>query len=200
MIKLFEEFILPKNNVSDQELVDMLSTIALLWNHSNTKSDKFDEFTKLADVFHDEPYNFITPDDGLFDWNDDYDFGRLTSENRTQIVNTYRTIFNRMQLIDFPDMDDIDDILSPIKDLTEVQLTIYLDEKKFSFDINTIPFVRLFPDINNIKIDFQPGNQIETWNSITSEIYPAYQRILDIGYDCELYLKKMGHYELKVSV
>lgn len=200
MIKLFEEFITPKNDVSDQELANMLSTIALLWNHSKTKSEKFDEFTKLADVFYDEPYNFITTDDGLFDWSDDFDFGRLTAENRLQIVNTYRTIFNRMQLVDFPDMDDLDSILAPIKDFTEVRLTIDLDEKIFAFEFSSVPFVKRYPDINNIKIDLQPDNQIETWNSIVSEIYPSYQRILDLGYECELYLKKFGNYELRVSI
>ena len=70
-MKTFEEFQSPSHydaqydrssKYTNEDLVDMLSVIALIWNHGLNEKEgiqSFDKFTKMVDRFFDQPYIFI---------------------------------------------------------------------------------------------------------------------------------------------
>ena len=127
-MKTFEEFQSPSHydgqydrssKYTNEDLVDMLSVIALIWNHAYMDTlGVFDKFTKMVDRLWDEPYRFIDESGDLFDWSDDYNWNSLTDDNREEIAKIYKDVYKEFSLGDFPDMTDLDDILWHIKDLT----------------------------------------------------------------------------------
>lgn len=197
MIKTFEEFdsfILKKSDkISNEDLVQMLSTIALIWNHGDMNTPMYGKFEKMCRFLSGAPWNFIDTSD-FFDWSDDYNWNNLTGDDRRVIVDLYKRIVNEFSLYDFPKMDDLDEVFIPIKDLTEIELTLNLDEKKITIEVNTIPSVKTFMNANKIKVNF------EEWDSIVQEISPAINRILDLGYSCDFYLRSHGKVELVISI
>ena len=197
MIKTFEEFdnyiIKNTGNITNEDLAEMLSTIALIWNHSILQTPMYNKFEQMCEFLDRNPWNFINVNNGMFDWSDNYDWDSLTKDDRIVIAELYKRVVNEFDLYNFPKMDDLDEVFTPIKDLTEVELTIDLDNKLMLFDINTIPSVKTFPD-KKIKANF------EEWDSITQEISPAINRILDLGYSCDFFIKSHGRVQLSVFV
>ena len=91
-LKIYEEFQSPSyydsgydksGKWTNEDLSQMLSVIALIWNHGLNNKDgiqSFDKFTKMVDRFFDEPFRFIN-DSGLFNWSDDYNWDSLTERS-----------------------------------------------------------------------------------------------------------------------
>jgi len=202
-MKTFEEFQSPShydaqydrsNKYTNEDLVDMLSVIALIWNHAYMDTvGVFDKFTKMVDRLWDEPYRFIDESGDLFDWSDDYNWNSLTDDNREEIAKIYKDVYKEFSLGDFPDMDDLDDILWHIKDLTEIRFYISLGDKKFIFDVITTPSVKTFPNSNLIPF------KLDEWDSIVNEIRPAVERMRDLGYTCETFIKPHNIIEIEVT-
>jgi hypothetical protein len=219
-LKIYEEFESPSyydaqydksGKWTNEDLVDMLSVIALIWNHGvnsasanktidpNNKYQSFDKFTKMVDRFFDEPFRFINDSD-LFDWSDDYNWDSLTPDNREEIAKIYKDVYKEFSLGDFPDMDDIDDILVHLKDLTEVELTISLSDRAglsrstLNFNIQTTPSIKTFPNANLIPFD------LDEWDSIVMEIKPAVDRIKDLGYNCKIFMKPYNKIIIQVTL
>ncbi len=196
MIRTFEEFdnyiIKNKGNLTNEDLAEMLSTIALIWNHGVLATPMYNKFEQMCQFLDRNPWNFINVNN-MFDWSDNYDWDNLTEDDRQVISELYKRVVNEFDLNNFPKMDDLDEIFISIKELTEVELTIDLDNKLMIFDINTIPSVKTFPD-KKIKANF------EEWDSITQEISPARNRILDLGYSCDFFIKSHGQVQLSVFV
>ena len=202
-MKTFEEFQSPShydaqydksNKYTNEDLVDMLSVIALIWNHAYMDTlGVFDKFTKMVDRLWDEPYRFIDESGDLFDWSDDYNWNSLTDDNREEIAKIYKDVYKEFSLGDFPDMTDLDDILWHIKDLTEIRFYISLSDKKFIFDVITTPSVKTFPNSNLIPF------KLDEWDSIVNEIRPAVERMKDLGYTCETFIKPHNIIEIQVT-
>jgi len=202
-MKTFEEFQSPSHydaqydrssKYTNEDLVDMLSVIALIWNHAYMDTvGVFDKFTKMVDRLWDEPYRFIDESGDLFDWSDDYNWNSLTDDNREEIAKIYKDVYKEFSLGDFPDMDDLDDILWHIKDLTEIRFYISLGDKKFIFDVVTTPSVKTFPNSNLIPF------KLDEWDSIVNEIRPAVERMRDLGYTCETFIKPHNIIEIEVT-
>ena len=200
-MKTFEEFQSPSHydgqydrssKYTNEDLVDMLSVIALIWNHAYNVG-VFDKFTKMVDRLWDEPYRFIDESGDLFDWSDDYNWNSLTDDNREEIAKIYKDVYKEFGLGDFPDMTDLDDILWHIKDLTEIRFYISLSDKKFIFDVITTPSVKTFPNSNLIPF------KLDEWDSIVNEIRPAVERMKDLGYTCETFIKPHNIIEIQVT-
>jgi hypothetical protein len=153
----------------------------------------FDKFTKMVDRLWDEPYRFIDESGDLFDWSDDYNWNSLTDDNREEIAKIYKDVYKEFSLGDFPDMTDLDDILWHIKDLTEIRFYISLSDKKFIFDVITTPSVKTFPNSNLIPF------KLDEWDSIVNEIRPAVERMKDLGYTCETFIKPHNIIEIQVT-
>lgn len=202
-MKTFEEFQSPSHydaqydrssKYTNEDLVDMLSVIALIWNHAYMDTlGVFDKFTKMVDRLWDEPYRFIDESGDLFDWSDDYNWNSLTDDNREEIAKIYKDVYKEFSLGDFPDMTDLDDILWHIKDLTEIRFYISLSDKKFIFDVITTPSVKTFPNSNLIPF------KLDEWDSIVNEIRPAVERMKDLGYTCETFIKPHNIIEIQVT-
>jgi hypothetical protein len=202
-MKTFEEFQSPShydaqydrsNKYTNEDLVDMLSVIALIWNHAYMDTvGVFDKFAKMVDRLWDEPYRFIDESGDLFDWSDDYNWNSLTDDNREEIAKIYKDVYKEFSLGDFPDMDDLDDILWHIKDLTEIRFYISLGDRKFIFDVVTTPSVKTFPNSNLIPF------KLDEWDSIVNEIRPAVGRMRDLGYTCETFIKPHNIIEIQVT-
>ena len=202
-MKTFEEFQSPSHydaqydrssKYTNEDLVDMLSVIALIWNHAYMDTlGVFDKFTKMVDRLWDEPYRFIDESGDLFDWSDDYNWNSLTDDNREEIAKIYKDVYKEFSLGDFPDMTDLDDILWHIKDLTEIRFYISLSDKKFIFDVITTPSVKTFPNSNLIPF------KLDEWDSIVNEIRPAVERMKDLGYTCEAFIKPHNIIEIQVT-
>jgi hypothetical protein len=202
-MKTFEEFKSPSHydaqydrssKYTNEDLVDMLSVIALIWNHAYMDTvGVFDKFTKMVDRLWDEPYRFIDESGDLFDWSDDYNWNSLTDDNREEIAKIYKDVYKEFSLGDFPDMDDLDDILWHIKDLTEIRFYISLGDRKFIFDVITTPSVKTFPNSNLIPF------KLDEWDSIVNEIRPAVERMKDLGYTCETFIKPHNIIEIQVT-
>ena len=203
-LKIYEEFQSPSyydsqydksGKWTNEDLVDMLSVIALIWNHGLDKKGgirSFDMFTKMVDRFWDQPYGFIDESD-IFDWSDDYNWDSLTEDNREEIAKIYKDVYKEFSLGNFPDIDDIDSILLNIKDLTEIVLTISLDNCQLNFEINTTPSIKTFP--TSALIPFE----LDEWDSIVMEIKPAVERIKDLGYTCKTFMKPYNKIELQIT-
>ena len=202
-MKTFEEFQSPSHydaqydrssKYTNEDLVDMLSVIALIWNHAYMDTvGVFDKFTKMVDRLWDEPYRFIDESGDLFDWSDDYNWNSLTDDNREEIAKIYKDVYKEFSLGDFPDMDDIDDILVHLKDLTEVELTIPLNDRALNFEVQTTPSIKTFPNANLIPFD------LDEWDSIVMEIKPAVERIKDLGYNCKIFMKPYNKILIRVT-
>lgn len=202
-MKTFEEFQSPSHydaqydrssKYTNEDLVDMLSVIALIWNHAYMDTlGVFDKFTKMVDRLWDEPYRFIDESGDLFDWSDDYNWNSLTDDNREEIAKIYKDVYKEFSLGDFPDMTDLDDVLWHIKDLTEIRFYISLSDKKFIFDVITTPSVKTFPNSNLIPF------KLDEWDSIVNEIRPAVERMKDLGYTCETFIKPHNIIEIQVT-
>ncbi len=202
-MKTIEEFQSPSHydaqydrssKYTNEDLVDMLSVIALIWNHAYMDTlGVFDKFTKMVDRLWDEPYRFIDESGDLFDWSDDYNWNSLTDDNREEIAKIYKDVYKEFSLGDFPDMTDLDDILWHIKDLTEIRFYISLSDKKFIFDVITTPSVKTFPNSNLIPF------KLDEWDSIVNEIRPAVERMKDLGYTCETFIKPHNIIEIQVT-
>jgi len=203
-LKIYEEFESPSyydsgydksGKWTNEDLSHMLSVIALIWNHGLNKKDgiqSFDKFTKMVDRFFDQPYGFIN-DSGLFVWSDDYNWNSLTSDNREEIAKIYKDVYKEFSLGNFPDMDDIDDILVHLKDLTEVELTIPLSDRALDFEVQTTPSIKTFPNSDLIPFD------LDEWDSIAMEIKPAVERIKDLGYNCKIFMKPYNKILIRVT-
>lgn len=202
-LKIYEEFQSPSyydsgydksGKWTNEDLSQMLSVIALIWNHAYMDTlGVFDKFTKMVDRLWDEPYRFIDESGDLFDWSDDYNWNSLTDDNREEIAKIYKDVYKEFSLGDFPDMTDLDDILWHIKDLTEIRFYISLSDKKFIFDVITTPSVKTFPNSNLIPF------KLDEWDSIVNEIRPAVERMKDLGYTCETFIKPHNIIEIQVT-
>ncbi len=207
MIKMFEEFTNSpeyfeksfdkSSKFSNEDLVEMLSVLALIYHHGQF-GKFYGQYENMIGLLYKEPFNFLTTEDE-FGWSDDYNWSLLTDDNREQIFQIYKSVYKQFELGKFPLMDELDEIMLPLKELTEVDLLLNLENKEIIFTIDVLPFIKGFPDRDNIKVDLQPGDSIKIWDSIISEILPAYNRITDLGYECELYMKSHGKYELRVT-
>ena len=203
-LKIYEEFQSPSyydaqydksNKYTNEDLSQMLSVIALIWNHGLNNKDgiqSFDKFTKMVDRFFDEPFRFIN-DSGLFNWSDDYNWDSLTDDNREEIAKIYKDVYKEFGLGDFPDMYDIHPILLSIKDFTEVELTISLNDRTLNFDVNTTPSIKTFMNSDLIPFD------LNEWDSIAMEIKPAVERIKDLGYNCKTFMKPYNKILIQVT-
>ena len=79
------------------------------------------------------------------------------------------------------------------KDLTEVELTIPLNDRALNFEVQTTPSIKTFPNANLIPFD------LDEWDSIVMEIKPAVERIKDLGYNCKIFMKPYNKILIRVT-
>jgi hypothetical protein len=123
---------------------------------------------------------------------DELDFIPNVSD-KIEIVEAYHKIEMRYRISEFPDIDKINEIFLDLSEITNLDFVIDLKKKNIVYTINTIPSVKYFPDMNNIKFD------INEWDSIIQEIKPAIGRIEDLGYGVETFIKTHGNISLIIS-
>ena len=99
----------------------------------------------------------------------------------------------RYKISELPDLDKLNEVLLDIFEITNIDFVIDLKKKTIEYNINTIPSVKYFPNVDNIKFD------INEWDSIVQEIKPAVGRIEDLGYNVEAFFRAHGKISIVIS-
>ena len=181
MIKTFESF--NKGN----NFLDILNGIRLLYN------DSYPGIGNQLDGIDDVLYYTIMDDDNLFREPNDINIDSIEKSDKDMLINLYNELYNQYKLDEFPDFNKTNEILLHITDITEVDFCILLESKSLTYDIDTIPGVKTFP--NRDKIEFN----IDEWDSIINEIKPSVKRIEDLGYNVVTTMGSHGKIKLTIS-
>jgi hypothetical protein len=188
MIKTFEAFkkieISSSSQITDELFRYCYDKITIL-NNDTTPIGELDDLLSKINVNFFEPDNLIIPFDDL-------EF-TPSMPDKIEVVDAYEKIEMRYKISEFPDSDKINEIFLDISEITNLDFSIDLKKKNIVYTINTIPSVKYFPNVDNIKID------INEWDSIIQEIKPAIGRIEDLGYGVETFIKTHGNISLIIS-
>ncbi len=181
MIKTFESF-----NKGDNFL-EILDGIRLLYN------DSYPGIGNQLEGIDDVLYYTIMDDDNLFRESSDINIDSIEKSDKYMLTTLYNELYNQYELDRFPDFNKINEILLHITDITEVDFCILLESKSITYDIDTIPGVKTFPDRDKIEFD------IDEWDSIVNEIKPSVKRIEDLGYKVITTMGSSGKIKLTIT-
>ncbi|NDF16454.1 MAG: hypothetical protein EB079_00595 [Verrucomicrobia bacterium] len=188
MIKTFEAFkkieIESSSQITDELFRYCYDKITILNNDTTPIGELDDLLSKINDNFF-EGDCLITPFDEL-------DFEPSISD-KIDIVDAYEKIEMRYKISELPDLDKLNEVLLDIFEITNIDFVIDLKKKTIEYNINTIPSVKYFPNVDNIKFD------INEWDSIVQEIKPAVGRIEDLGYNVEAFFRAHGKISIVIS-
>jgi len=132
-IKLFESF-----EKEDLSFPEILSNLRLLYN---------DSYPNILDFggISDDLWHNIMDDYELFNDIKDIDVDSITEEDKNLLIDKYKVVANKYNLSDLPNVDEINDILIPFKDLAIdlsidhedlLELTYRLDKTSVNININ----------------------------------------------------------------
>jgi hypothetical protein len=192
MIKTFESF----NKSDSQTVQDVLQEIELVYNHSSVgDSSGTNALDKIvADYFKGtQMINWFEPS-GIFLLPKTY---TLSLDEKFQVVKLYEKLNKDFHLNNLPDIDDVDEILIPISHLTDIEMTIFLN--------NTLsnPYIRWIIDTNpGLKINSSNDENridLDKFDEIFSEVKPSVGRIKDLGYGVDITMNKFNDVILYVS-
>jgi hypothetical protein len=190
MIKTFESFkkieISSSSQITDDLFKYCYDRVVIL-NNDSTPIGAIDDF-----IYEVNP-NFL--DGELFIPFDELEFTPSFSD-RMKIVDIYEKAEMRYKISELPDLDKLNEIfldISELSNVSEPNFVIDLKKKTAEYSINTIPSVKYFPNLENIKFD------INEWDSIVQEIKPAIGRIEDLGYNVETFIRSHGKISIVIS-